>query len=112
MTIKGKDNAGLCLVPQGSQMTRVTACAPTAAGQPVTLDNAFHSANNSTLGTDCNGESKIGNKKKLELLVDDANDLIDGERDDAEHEMAFDLERAADAEKSGAELVFQTGVDA
>src|SRR5271166_560185 len=26
--------------------------------------------------------------------------------------MAFDLERAADAEKSGAELVFQTGVDA
>src|SRR5208337_4868942 len=45
-------------------------------------------------------------------VVDDANDLIDGERDDAEHEMAFDLERAADAEKSGAELVFQTGVDA
>ena len=38
--------------------------------------------------------------------------LIDGERDDAEHEMAFDLECAADAEKSGAELVFQTGVDA
>src|SRR5208337_4737336 len=37
-------------------------------------------------------------------VVDDANDLIDGERDDAEHEMAFDLERAADAEKSGAEL--------
>src|SRR5208337_3968094 len=45
-------------------------------------------------------------------VVDDADDLIDGERDDAEHEMAFDLERAADAEKSGAELVFQTGVDA
>src|SRR5208337_722819 len=45
-------------------------------------------------------------------VVDDANDLIDGERDDAEHVMAFDLERAADAEKSGAELVFQTGVDA
>ncbi len=44
--------------------------------------------------------------------VDDADDLIDGERDDAEHEMAFDLERAADAEKSGAELVFQPGVDA
>src|SRR3974377_453181 len=44
--------------------------------------------------------------------VHDADDLIDGERDDAEHEMAFDLERAADAEKSGAELVFQTGVDA
>src|ERR1700758_3289334 len=40
------------------------------------------------------------------------DDLIDGERDDAEHEMAFDLERAADAEKSGAELVFQPGVDA
>src|SRR5271166_2971075 len=45
-------------------------------------------------------------------VVDDADDLIDGERDDAEHEMAFDLERAADAEKSGAQLVFQTGVDA
>src|SRR5271166_3917779 len=45
-------------------------------------------------------------------LVDDTDDLIDGERDDAEHEMAFDLECAADAEKSGAELVFQTGVDA
>jgi hypothetical protein len=44
--------------------------------------------------------------------VDDTDDLIDGERDDAEHEMAFDLECAADAEKSGAELVFQTGVDA
>jgi hypothetical protein len=48
------------------------------------------------------------------------DDLIGGERDDAEHEMAFDLERAADAdleraadaEKSGAELVFQPGVDA
>ena len=45
-------------------------------------------------------------------VVDDPDDLIDGERDDAEHELAFDLERAADAEKSGAELVFQTGVDA
>src|SRR5271166_984538 len=45
-------------------------------------------------------------------VVDDTDDLIDGERDDAEHEMAFDLECAADAEKSGAELVFQTGVDA
>ena len=33
-------------------------------------------------------------------VVDDADDLIDGERDDAEHEMAFDLERATDAEKS------------
>src|SRR5215471_2193645 len=44
--------------------------------------------------------------------VDDTDDLIDGERDDAEHEMAFDLERAADAEKPGAELVFQPGVDA
>src|SRR5271165_7064536 len=45
-------------------------------------------------------------------VVDHTDDLIDGERDDAEHEMAFDLERAADAEKSGAELVFQTSVDA
>ena len=45
-------------------------------------------------------------------VVDDTDDLIDGERDDAEHEMAFDLECAADAEKSGAELVFETGVDA
>ena len=35
-------------------------------------------------------------------VVDDTDDLIDGERDDAEHEMAFDLERAADAEKSAA----------
>ena len=41
-----------------------------------------------------------------------ADDLIDGERDDAEHEMAFDLERAADAENLDAELVFQPGVDA
>ena len=44
--------------------------------------------------------------------VDDTDDLIDDERDDAEHEMAFDLECAADVEKSGAELVFQTDVDA
>ena len=45
-------------------------------------------------------------------VVDDTDDLINGERDDAEHEMAFDLECAADAEKSGDELVFQAGVDA
>ena len=45
-------------------------------------------------------------------VVDDADDLIDGERDDALHEMAFDVECAADADKSGAELVFQPGVDA
>src|SRR5271165_3439784 len=44
-------------------------------------------------------------------VVDHTDDLIDGERDDAEHEMAFYLECAADAEKSGAELVFQTSVD-
>ena len=42
----------------------------------------------------------------------DTDDLIDGERDDAEHEMAFDLDCAADAEGSGAEFVFQSGVDA
>jgi hypothetical protein len=32
--------------------------------------------------------------------VDGADDRIDGERNDAEHEMAFDLERASDADES------------
>src|SRR5271165_4566709 len=45
-------------------------------------------------------------------VVDDADDLIDGERDDAEHEMAFDLERAADAHGPCAEFILQSGVDA
>ncbi len=44
-------------------------------------------------------------------VVDDTDDLIDGEREDAEHEMAFDLECAADAENL-TQLVFQPGVDA
>jgi len=38
--------------------------------------------------------------------------LIDGERDDAEHEVAFDLDRAAHADDSCAEFVLQSGVDA
>ena len=43
--------------------------------------------------------------------VDDADDLIDGEGDDAEDQIAFGLERAPDAEKPAAELVFQPSVD-
>src|SRR5208283_4340732 len=35
----------------------------------------------------------------------DAEDLIGGERDDAEHEVAFDLDRAAHAQEPGAEFV-------
>src|SRR5271166_6495035 len=58
------------------------------------------------------GGSEPGLSGRGGPVVDDTDDLIDGERDDAEHEMAFDLECAADAEKSGAELVFQTSVDA
>ena len=69
MTINGKDNRSFCLVPGASQMTGVTAWTPMAAGQPSPdLDKAFHSANISTLGTDYNGESKIGDKKKLSSI--------------------------------------------
>ena len=60
----------------------------------------------------CAGRVHLAGSGRGGPVVDDTDDLIDGERDDAEHEMAFDLECAADAEKSGAELVFQTGVDA
>ena len=42
----------------------------------------------------------------------DAEYLIDGERDDAEHEVAFDLDRAAHADDPCAEFVLQSGVDA
>src|SRR5208283_4510005 len=42
----------------------------------------------------------------------DAENLIDGERDDAEHEVAFDLDRAAHADDPCAEFVLQSGVDA
>ena len=42
----------------------------------------------------------------------DAEYLIDSEREDAEHEVAFDLDRAAHAQKPGAEFVLQSGVDA
>ena len=42
----------------------------------------------------------------------DAQYLIDGERDDAEHEMALDLDRAAHAQVPGAEFILQSGVDA
>src|SRR5271165_4915336 len=42
----------------------------------------------------------------------DAEDLIGGERDDAEHEVAFDLDRAAHAQEPGAEFVLQSSIDA
>ena len=42
----------------------------------------------------------------------DAEDRIGGEGEDAEHEVAFDLDRAAHAQEPGAELVLQPGVDA
>ena len=42
----------------------------------------------------------------------DAEYLIDGERDDAKHEVAFDLDRAAHADDPCAEFVLQSGVDA
>src|SRR5208282_1266936 len=42
----------------------------------------------------------------------EAEYLIDGERDDAEHEVAFDLDRAAHADDPCAEFVLQSGVDA
>ena len=37
--------------------------------------------------------------------------MIDGEGDDAEHQMAFDLYGATHANESGSEFVLQTGVD-
>src|SRR5271154_721214 len=42
----------------------------------------------------------------------DAEDLIDGERHHAEHEVAFDLDRAAHAYEPCAEFILQPGVDA
>src|SRR5208283_2889507 len=42
----------------------------------------------------------------------DAEDLIGGERDDAEHEVAFDLDRAAHAQEPGGEFVLQSSIDA
>ena len=44
----------------------------------------------------CAGRVHLAGSGRGGPVVDDTDDLIDGERDDAEHEMAFDLERAAD----------------
>jgi hypothetical protein len=55
---------------------------------------------------DCHGE---GREREL---GDEAQKLIDGERDDAEHEMAHDFGVAAHAHRSAAELVFDPRVDA
>ena len=40
----------------------------------------------------------------------DAQYLIDGERDDAEHEMALDLDRAAHAQVPGAEFIWEATI--
>ena len=43
--------------------------------------------------------------------VGHAEDLIDRERDQAEHEVAFDLDGAAHADEPRAEFILQSGVD-